>query len=113
MPITLSLKAIEEGTYGLECIFKDELGTVIVPSSSIAWTLTDEFGAAINDREDVMVAPAGTIDIVLYGDDLALPDVEKRTRLITVETTYSSNLGSGLPLKDQARFSIDALRAVP
>ena len=113
MPITLSLKAIEEGTYGLECVFTDELGTIIVPSSSIAWTLTDEFGTVVNSRLNVMVAAAGTIDIVLYGDDLAMPNPEFQTRLITVETTYSSNLGSGLPLKDQARFSIDGLRAVP
>lgn len=115
MPIILNPdeNPVEEGTFGLECVFHDELGTVTIPSSSIAWTLTDEFGTAINGRDGVMVAPAGTIDITLFGPDLALPDAEKRTRLITVETTYTSNLGSDLPLKEQARFSIDSLRAVP
>lgn len=114
MPITFSPddNPIEGSTMGIGCVFTDELGTITIPSSSIAWTLSDEHGAPINGRDGILVAAAGSIDIALYGDDLALPDPTKRTRVLTVETTYTSNLGSDLPLKDQARFDIQSLVAI-
>lgn len=114
MPVTLTKKAHEEGTYVVTCDFYDDLGAAVAPDT-LAWTLTDEGGTVINSRTDVAVSsPTSSEDIVLSGDDLALQtgEVGDTARILTIEATYDSTTGLDLPLKDTALFYIKDFKAV-
>jgi len=113
MPVTLTTHAVEKSTFVITAAFTDEDGNTVTPNA-VTWTLTTSSGTVINDREDVEETPASSIDIALKGDDLALQDGEavKGVRILTVEATYDSDLGSDLPLKESAQFIIDNLVAV-
>lgn len=108
----LTKRAKEKGTFPIVAAFKDEDGDPVTPNSGLTWTLTDQYGAVINDREDVAITPATSVTVVLQGDDLALPDPNRNIRVLTIEGDYDSSLGSELPLKDQVQFEIENLVAV-
>ena len=101
----------EKGTAVLGVAFTDEDDSAVTPSA-ITWTLTDINGTIINSRDAVSITPATSIDIVMSGDDLSLSEGIGVIRVVTVEYTYSSSYGTGLPEKDQAKFSIKDLVAV-
>lgn len=107
MPTKLTVDANEESTYVISAAFADEDGDSVVPSS-ITWTLTDASGNVINEREDVSVTPAATVNIVLSGDDLVI-GTNGGSRRVTIRATYNSSLGTGLPLKDECLFNISDL----
>ena len=110
MPVKLTTKAVDKSTYVVNCAFKDEDGSAVVPNT-LKWTLTDDSGTVINSREDVEVGvPAASYDIVLSGDDLKYSD--GRHRILTIEATYDSDAGDGLPLKESAKFMVDDLIVV-
>lgn len=111
MPTTLTTHAVEESTFIITASFTDEDGNAVTPST-LKWTLTDDAGNVINSREDVSIAPASSVDIVLSGDDLALSGYGPAFRILTIEGTYSSDAGSDLPLKDSVKFVVDNLVAV-
>jgi len=113
MPVTLTTHAVEQSTFVITASFTDEDGNTVTPNA-VTWSLTNSSGAIINSREDQEEAPASSIDITLKGDDLALQDGEtvKGVRILTVEATYDSDLGSDLPLKESAQFIVDNLVAV-
>lgn len=105
--ITLTLSAAEKGTYFVTCTFTDEEDAAVTPTS-FKWSLTDLDGRFVNGREDEVETPAEEIVLVLSGLDLALGGTpEGRKRLITVEATYTSTHGAGLPLHGQAKFEIE------
>ena len=107
---TLTVSAIDRSTYIVTCAFTDDDGSAVVPDS-LTWTLTDGSGTVVNEREDVSVSsPAASEDVVLSGDDLAYSD--GAVRVFTVEATYTSDAGAGLPLKAACRFSVEDLEAV-
>ena len=107
---TLSDKANEESTYIITCNFVDEDDTAVIPDT-LSWTLTDLDGTVINSRSNVSVAvPTASYDIVLYGDDLAMQTGETSQtagRKLTISATYTSDAGTGLPLKDEVIFFIE------
>ena len=105
MPTKLTTDAIEEGTYVITAAFTDEDGDAVTPNAGLVWSLTDGQGNVINSRENVAITPATSVTIVLTGDDLAI-GTNKTHRVLLVEGTYDSTLGSNLPLKDQATFDI-------
>lgn len=114
MPTILTTRANEKSTYVITSAFTDEKGAAVVPTA-ITWTLASRSGTIINGRTQVAVAaPASSIDIVLSGLDLALQTGEEiqAVRILTVEATYASSLGEGLPLKDQCSFTVDDLKSV-
>lgn len=112
MTTKLTDHATERSTYVITVAFRDETDAAVTPSAA-TWTLTDRAGAVINSRSAVAITPLATsANIVLTGDDLALPDVRYRYRLVTVEYTYSSSLGAGLPGKEEVGFYIDPLQVV-
>lgn len=112
MATTLTVHATEQSTYVINITFYDEDGELVVPSAA-AWTLTDPAGNVVNSRTDVNISGlASSVDIVLKGDDLALEGYVGPKRHFTVEGTYNSTLGSGLPLKAVAIFEIDPLVVV-
>lgn len=112
MTTKLSEHATEKSTFVVTVAFKDETGAAVTPTAA-TWTLTDRAGAVINSRSAVTINPLSpTYSIVLQGADLALPDGRYRYRLVAVEYTYNSSLGTGLPAKEEVGFYIDPLKAV-
>ena len=107
--------AVEESTYIVTMNFLDENDDPVAPATAL-WTLSDEDGATINSRLDVVLSGlAAEMTVVLSGDDLALSvgftgNAEKR--IFTVEATYNSSLGVGLPLRDQLEFPVYNLGAI-
>jgi len=109
--IELTEHATEGGTYIISAVFTDEDGASVIPTF-IKWDLTDQRGNIINSRDDVIVIPAASIDILLQGNDLAIVDnMSEVRRILTVFAKYNSSLGSDLPLDDSAHFFIDKLAA--
>ena len=111
MPTTLTTHAVEQSTYKVTAAFTDDDGVSVVPTS-IVWTLTDSSGTVINSRQDVSITPASSVTIALTGDDLALTSDADAVRIVTIEAVYTSDLGTGLTLKDSCRFVIDNLKAI-
>jgi len=109
----------EKGTVGIEISFTDEDGNAVPPDSitSITWTLTNmpasytETPTVINNRKDVSVTPDSTVTVVLKGDDLSLLSTELDEsfvdRVLSLEYTYTSSYGSGLPGKAQYIFTVE------
>jgi hypothetical protein len=108
MPIKLSA-ANEKSSYFVTVSFTDEEGQAVTPDTLI-WTLTDSNGNVVNDREDVEITPDTSVTIVLSGDDLPHAPYPGSLYLL-VEATYTSSLGSDLPLVDEAEIPVTNLAA--
>lgn len=112
MPTKLAISAVEESTYVVSITILDESGNEVTPNS-MTWTLTDVLGTVINGRQNQPITPtASRVDIVLSGEDLSLPAGSGNTRILTIQGTYDSVLGTGLSLKDKAVFIIEDLEVV-
>ncbi len=102
---TLSTAATNRGTYPLLLSLTDSNGDTIETDAllSATWSLTDEYGNIINDREDVDLGDS--LYVVLTGDDI---DIENSSvRYLTVDATYNSDIyGNGLVSREQAKFLI-------
>jgi len=107
--------AVEKSTYVVTLAFKDEDNDPVTPATG-TWTLTDEDGTVINSREDEVISSLDTsVDVVLSGDDLAVSagfSGVSEKRIFTFEGTYNSDLGAGLPLRDQLVFPVFNLGAI-
>ena len=107
--------AVEKSTYIVTLTFTDEDNDPVTPATG-TWTLTDEDGTVINSREDEVISSLDTsVDVVLSGDDLAVSDGftgKSEWRIFTFEGTYNSDLGVGLPLRDQLKFPVYNLGAI-
>ena len=112
---TLTTHFVEKSSGSIIIRFRDRDDQPVIPNLA-AWTLSDENGNAINDREDVSIgSPATQVEILLKGDDLALSSNFSgisEMRVFLVEGTYDSDLGSDIPLKEQCFFYVDNLNAV-
>jgi predicted NAD/FAD-dependent oxidoreductase len=110
MPTSIkSPRANEEGTYVITAVFKDHDGNLVAPITA-KWTLTDPDGAVINSRNEVVISsPASSEQILLTADDLATISGNIIHRILTIEATYNSTLGSNLPLNESVSFIIDNL----
>lgn len=109
--IALETQAPEEGAYSIALTFKDEAGTALIPTT-LTWTLTDEAGTVINSRTAVSLTPAATTKVVMSGNDLTVTDTKKRRRIVTLNGTYTSTYGTGLPLTEEIRFTIRDMKKV-
>jgi hypothetical protein len=113
MPTTLTTEAVEQSTFAIVAAFTDDAGAAVVPNSGLTWTLTDVAGNVVNSRDAVSISSASTITIVLHGADLALSSsFRDNKRLLTIEGTYNSSLGSNLEIRDQVLFTIADLGSV-
>ena len=107
MPTTLAIRAFDESTYVVNCSFKDEDAAPVIPNV-ITWTLTNDAGTVINGRTGVVIAvPAASVDILLSGDDLDYADGP--ARILVIDGTYDSPLGTDLPIRESVRFLIEDL----
>jgi len=111
MPTTLTTNAIEQSTYSVTFSFADTQGNAVTPNE-LTWTLVDTSANVINSREDVSITPGTSVTIVLSGDDLTLSEGTGKERVLKIKGTYNSSLGTNLPLKDEATFTIDDLVSV-
>lgn len=103
---TLSTHATDRGTFVVPVSFTDEAGNTVVPKS-ITWSLRNEHGQIVNEREDEEIGDDdldATIEIVLQGDDL--DRTAGRWRHLTTEAIYDSDAGSDLPSRDTCHFYI-------
>jgi len=102
----LGTKALEKSTYVITAAFTDEAGTAVTPNS-IVWKLTDSSGNTINSRTGTTIAvPAASNNIVLSGDDLAIPIPDRLGRILTIIAEYDSSMGINLPLNDEITFEV-------
>ena len=109
MPTTITTKVPEKSTVVFTFVFTDTAGDAVTPDS-IKWSLSLDDGTPVNARTDVAIgSPAASVDVVLSGLDTAVIANANETRILTVEATYTSTEGSGLPLNEEAKFFIDPL----
>jgi len=113
MTTPLTVNAREKSTYAITITFTDETGTTFTPVTA-TWTLGDKDGTTINSRVGEALTPATSITVVLQGDDLQIVDSDndKEKRIFTVEGTYDSTNGSGLPFKESCYFYVENLKVV-
>lgn len=108
----ISEKANEKGTFVVTASFTDENGDSVIPVS-ITWSLSRSDGTIVNSRQDVSVgSPAATVNIVLYGSDLATFSGDNYRRILTIEALYNSDLGGQYPIKDEMHFAINDLVSI-
>lgn len=108
MTTTISIMPVEKATAKVTVgPFTDESDNTVIPLT-FTWTLTDKRGNVINERSAVSVTPASTISFLLKGDDLAVGS-NGTQRVLLLEWTYNSTLGTNLPGKEQVLFRISDL----
>jgi hypothetical protein len=101
---------VDQSTKIVPISFQDEEGDSITPiADTVTWSLYNESGAIVNEREDEEETSAETVNIVLSGNDLKISDGARR--ILVVKARYNSTLGDNLPLVDMASFSIKNLLA--
>jgi hypothetical protein len=105
---TLSTAATNRATYPVLVTFTDSNGDTVEPTSvvSATWSLTDEYGNIINNREDIEInLSTSPVYIILSGDDI---DIENSSvRYVTVDSIFNSDIyGNGLSNREQAKFLI-------
>lgn len=111
--VKVSSKAPEQGTFGLVFDFYElAVDQASLSSSSesasptaLTWSLRRRDGSVVNGRSNVAITPGESVTITLSGDDLSLADGD--FRVLTIDGTYSSTLGDGIPLKVEAHFYIE------
>jgi len=124
MPVSiLATNAIEKSTYVITVAVTDEDDNPVTPST-MTWTLSDADGTTINSRADIVYTVdkgtgsggtlASSMEIVLNGNDLAISDDSNTTerRILTIEGTYNSDAGTGLPYKSRCTFLVENLEVV-
>ena len=104
-------EAVERGTYVVTTTFTDESGESIVPASC-TWSLRNNAGQIVNSRSSVATVLATAITIILTGDDLLYEPTVNTFRTLTIEATYNSSIGSGLPLIDEYTIPIRPIEGV-
>ena len=115
MQVITDKKAQEKSTFIIGVTFKDEDLNEVVPTS-IVWSLIDSDSAIINSRNQVVIAPSSSIDIVLYGDDLQIKtgEISKASvrRYVIIEAVYNSDAGTGLKFNEQIGFVLENLKKI-
>lgn len=117
MPTVIRDTHADEGsTLAVTVTLKDEDGDAINAAAvtALTWTLTTLDGTVINSREDVAVGSiTNPVTVVLSGDDLPFSGSGASVWLeLTVEGTYNSDLGTGLPVTGSCQFQVDDLAGV-
>lgn len=109
----IDVQPLQDGSAKATATFTDEdtPPNAVTPLTA-NWTLTDGLGNAINSRRHVTLAPAASISWLISAADLAISD-NGTERILIVDWTYNSTLGSNIPGRAQAQFSIEPVVIVP
>lgn len=100
----------EKGVLPLVCTFTDADGDPLT-LDTLTWSLRDAAGATVNGRTAVAATPAPAVTIVLFGLDLAIGSAGP-ARVLTLQGTFTSDLGAGLPYTDEITFEVINLHGV-
>ena len=105
MPILLESIANIESTFKITVEVLNTSGVAVQPTS-MTWTLSDESGNLINNRQqETVISPAIQQDIYLTGPDLATTNpTVKIKRILLIEATYNEGDLTGLPYKEEYWF---------
>lgn len=103
--IEITVTPAQGGAAKATVSFTDEDGASVVPSS-VKWTLSDKNGAVINNRSFVTLTPGASVSWLISGADLCIGSYGT-DRILTIDALYTSTLGSNIPLRAQASFSIE------
>lgn len=95
----LSLQLVAGSTGVITASFTDEDGTAVAPNT-VTYSLVKD-GSIVNNKEDISITPATSVNIVLSGLDL----VAGTTKII-INGTYDSTYGNNLPLKMWECFEV-------
>jgi hypothetical protein len=110
MPTEIQFKPVDQSTIIAVCTFKDEDDDLLTPNAdTVTWSLYNEQGQIVNEREDEAIASDNPVNIVISGNDIKYSDGARR--ILVVKARYNSTLGDNLPLVDMASFSIKNLLA--
>jgi hypothetical protein len=103
MAVDLAAEVNERSAVTFRCVFTDEDGTAVIPSS-IHWTWTDNLGAVVNSRSSVTVGtPASTTNITIGSTDTAIQSItDDGYRRLTVRAVYNSTYGNNQQLNEEA-----------
>jgi len=107
MPIQLSERAVDGGTFAVTVAFDDEDNSPVTPNT-VKWTLLNREGGVVNERDAVDATPGETVTVLLTADDLRYADGD--IRHLVFDWTYDSSLGSGLTGREQVTFVIEDIR---
>lgn len=107
MPIRLSSRAVDGGTFAVTVAFDDEGNSPVTPNT-VKWTLLNRQNQVVNNRDAVAATPGPTVTVLLGADDLRHADGD--IRHMVFDWTYDSSLGSGLPGREQVTFVINDIR---
>ena len=107
MPIQLSERARDGGTFAVTVAFDDEGNDPVTPSA-VTWTLLNRENQVINNRDAVPATPGASVTVVLGADDLRYADGD--IRHVVFDWTYDSSLGSNLAGREQVTFVISDIR---
>ena len=107
MPVKATIHAVERSTLVVTAAFTDAAAQPVTPDS-IAWRLEDDRGNVVNNRQDQVLAPAESVQIVLTGADLQLngDTNESELRRLIIDSLYTSSHGAGLSLSDSYEFRV-------
>lgn len=110
MPTNLSLSPSEGGVIHIRAVFKDENGTLVVPSQ-IGYTLTNANGVVLQSRQ-LVSSPAAQVVITISGSVLSrYNSSDDLRRALKIDYTYTSTYGV-VTNQDEARFSIEDMWSV-
>jgi hypothetical protein len=116
MPVTLRINANERSAIFVDVSFFDEDNAPTAPNvGTCTWTLTDELGRVVNNRNGVPFTPAETVTIALMGADLAVggaTGLVGTVRKILIECQYDSTNGANIPMSDEITFDINDFVAI-
>ena len=118
----LRYPAKEGGSKVIVISLVNSSNVTIIPQS-MNWTFSDLNGNIINERNNIDYevdsgfgsggSLSASMGIILNGQDFLLNNkVGGKLCLLTVEGTYDSSYGTGLPFKDQCSFVVDNLISI-
>lgn len=114
---TLTTEAIEEGSYFITVSFYNEDDDAVTPNAAtIFWTLVDDNGSVINDRDYEAETSGTSITIELGEDDLAIQSWETVSivqRHLIIQWEYDSDLGNDKLAKAVCTFPLRNLKRLP
>lgn len=108
--------AKEGNTFAVTVDFIDENGNAFTPdSNSIDWGLYDKDGALLASAGSAPTS-ATSIDIVISGSNMTIQESEVKLasapRFLRVSATYTSALGSELPVVNEYEFFLENLKGI-
>lgn len=106
--------AKEGSTFAVKVDFIDQNGNAFTPDAdSIDWGLYDKDGTELASAGSAPTS-AESIDIVIDGEDMTIQESEVKLasapRFLRVSATYTSSLGSNLPVVNEYEFFLENLK---